>query len=177
MTLGQRVHVVGCSGSGKTTFARWLAATGGHTHVELDALYHQAGWAPRERDAFRADVAERLEAPRWVVDGNYGSHVRDLVWEHADTVVWLDLPRREVLPSVFTRTVRRGLLREELWNGNRERALQVLDPRPDHNIVMWAVTRFAGYRRAYLDAMIDPANARLRFVRLRSRAEVRALTG
>ena len=62
----------------------------------------------------------------WVVDGSYRGKLGDLVLEAADTVVWLDLPRRVWLPRLLRRTVRRIVLREELWNGNRESLRGVL---------------------------------------------------
>ncbi len=55
-----------------------------------------------------------------MVDGAYRGKLGDLVLERADTVVWLDLPRRVWLPRLVLRTLRRALTREELWNGNRE---------------------------------------------------------
>ena len=56
-----------------------------------------------------------------MIDGNYRTVVVDgPVWQRADTVVWLDLPRRIVMRQVVSRTFRRSILREELWNGNRE---------------------------------------------------------
>jgi adenylate kinase family enzyme len=61
------------------------------------------------------------EQDHWVIDGNYHRFVQDIVWEHADTVVWLDLPRWRVMSQVIARTLRRQLSGEELWNGNRER--------------------------------------------------------
>jgi adenylate kinase family enzyme len=72
------VVVVGCSGSGKTTLARRLAATLGSPHIELDSIYHQAGWTPLDDANFRARVQEATEPARWVVDGNY-SVVQDIV--------------------------------------------------------------------------------------------------
>lgn len=170
----QRVSVVGPSGSGKSPLSRALAERLGAPWIELDALYHQPDWVPRERAALRADVAGRIAGPRWVVDGNYSGLVRDLVWARADTVVWLDLPRRAVIPALLARTLRRGLLRQELWNGNRERPLQVLDPRPEHNIVLWSWRQFQTLPARMAADLADPAVAHVRLVRLRSRAAVAA---
>jgi len=54
------------------------------------------------------------------MDGNY-SKAQDLGWGRADTLVWLDYPAPLVFWRLLRRTVRRGVTREELWNGNRER--------------------------------------------------------
>ena len=75
-------------------------------HLELDAVFHQAGWQPLEREVFRGRVAEFIAGEGWVVDGNY-SVVSDLVWARADTVVWLDVPRRQVMRQLLARTLRR----------------------------------------------------------------------
>jgi adenylate kinase family enzyme len=92
----RRVSVVGNSGSGKSTVAAALAAALGVPHLELDGVFHQPGWEPLPADSFRAVVAAAVAGDGWVLDGNY-SAVRDLVWARADTVVWLDLPRRTVM--------------------------------------------------------------------------------
>jgi hypothetical protein len=116
-------------------------------------------------------VREVLDADGWVVDGNY-SAVRDLVWEHADTVVFLDLPRRTVMRSVISRSTRRVVRRVELWNGNRETVANVLHPRD--SIVVWAWTQHDKYVRRYREAVVDPRWAHLDFVRLTSRRAVAA---
>lgn len=110
-----RVSVVGVPGSGKTRVGRQVAASLGVPFIELDSIFHQPGWVELPVDDFRKRVTEALPAPAWVVDGNY-SAVRDLVWQRADTVVWLDLPRRRVMSRIILRTVRRTLTRERLWN-------------------------------------------------------------
>ena len=43
--LGQRILVLGCSGSGKSTFARRLGALMDLPVVHLDRLYLKPGWA------------------------------------------------------------------------------------------------------------------------------------
>jgi adenylate kinase family enzyme len=170
----RRVSVVGNSGSGKSALARALAARLGVPHVELDAIYHQPGWQALPEEDFRAKVAAVTAADGWVVDGNYSS-VRDIVWSRADTVVWLDLPRRTVMRQLVWRTARRAALRIELWNGNRERWRNFLARNPDESIIVWAWQRHAVYRARYLAATTDPAWHHLMFVRIRSRADGRAL--
>jgi adenylate kinase family enzyme len=173
----RRVSVVGNSGSGKTTLARAIAAGLGVPHLELDAVFHQPGWQPLETGLFRARVAEFVAADGWVVDGNY-SAVQDLVWQRADTVVWLDPPRRQVMRQLLGRTLRRMATRQELWNGNTEpwRNLTTLDP--ERSILAWAWTRHSTYAQRYRAAAQDPANAHLRFVRVPTRtAAARLVTG
>jgi len=166
------VSVQGNSGSGKTTTGRKLAAALGVPFVELDAIHHQPGWTELPTEEFRARVAEVCAGEGWVVDGNY-SKVRDLVWNRADTVVWLDLPERTAFRRVLWRTLRRGVTRAELWNGNREHLSWMLKTKPEESIVLWSLTHHGTVRRRMTAAVADPANAHLSFVRLRSPAEVR----
>ena len=167
----RRVSVVGTSGSGKSTLARELAEILGVPHLELDAVHHQPGWAPLPTDEFRRIVAARAAADGWVIDGNYG-RVRDLVWARADTVVWLDLPKRTVMRQVVWRTLRRVALRRELWNGNRERWRNFLTWNPEQSVISWAWHKHAPDHAKYAAAAADPASAHLRFIRLASRRDV-----
>lgn len=166
----RRVSVVGTSGSGKSMLARKLAAILGVPHLELDALGHQPGWEPLPTDEFRRIVAAKTAEDGWVIDGNY-SKVRDLVWARADTVAWLDLPKRTVMRQLVWRTLRRVAGRQELWNGNRERWRNFFSWDPQQSVISWAWHTHAGYRAKYAAAAADPANAHLRFVRLASRRE------
>lgn len=167
----RRVSVVGTSGSGKSTLARELAEILGVPHLELDAVHHQPGWAPLPTDEFRRIIAARAAAGGWVIDGNYG-RVRDLVWARADTVVWLDLPKRTVMRQVVWRTLRRVALRRELWNGNRERWRNFLTWNPEQSVISWAWHKHAPDHAKYAAAAASPASAHLRFIRLTSRHDV-----
>jgi adenylate kinase family enzyme len=167
----RRISVVGNSGSGKSTLARELAAALGVPHLELDGVFHQPGWTPLQADEFRQAVSAAVATDGWVIDGNY-SAVRPLVWARADTVVWLDLPKRTVMRQVAWRTLRRAATREELWNGNREPWRNFLRLAPEQSIISWAWHHHAKYHARYATAAVDPANAHLTFVRLTSRSEV-----
>jgi len=168
----QRVSVVGNSGSGKTTLGRKLGAALDAPYVELDSIFHQPGWTELPREQFRERVSGIVAGDRWVIDGNY-SHVRDLIWDRADTVVWLTLPRWLVFGQLLRRTVVRGVRRTELWNGNREQLRNLLSRDPMQSIVLYSFLNHKGSVERYAQRLADPAHAHLDVVRLRSRAEVR----
>jgi adenylate kinase family enzyme len=115
-----RVAVVGTSGAGKTTLAAALAARLDAPHVELDALFHGPAWTPVPDDVVLPAVADAVSGDRWVVDGSWFGRLGDTVLDRATTVVWLDLERPVVMFRVIRRSVARSLLRQELFNGNRE---------------------------------------------------------
>jgi adenylate kinase family enzyme len=168
----RRISVVGTSGSGKSTVGRQLAQTLGVPYLELDSIYHQPGWEPLGPEEFSRRVTGAAAGDGWVIDGNY-SAVRPLVWDRADTVVWLDLPRRTVMRQIVWRTLRRVAFRAELWNGNRERWHNLLTWEQEESVISWAWHHHPVYRERYAAAAADPAFSHVRFVRLRRRAEVR----
>ena len=168
----QRVSVVGTSGSGKSTLGAALAKRLGTEFLELDSVFHQPGWVPLPREEFRRRVAAAVAGERWVIDGNYTSQVKDLVWACADTVVWLDLPRRTVMRRIIWRSLWRAAKRTELWNGNRERWRNFFTWNPEQSVISWAWHKHAADHAKYAAAATDPANAHLRFIRLASRRDV-----
>lgn len=171
--LPRRIAVVGCSGAGKTTFARRLSERLGIPHVEIDSLYHGPHWTPTPREILRERVSEVLARDAWILDGNYRNALGDLVRASADTVAWLDFPRWVVMRSVIRRTLLRGWHGTELWNGNRERLIQLLDPRPTQNIMLWSWTQFSKYRASY-EAESRDAPGAARWHRFRTREEAEA---
>jgi adenylate kinase family enzyme len=141
-----RLRIVGTSGAGKTTLARQVAARTGLPHLELDAVFWDAGWQRRDLDEALGIVREFAAAHPggWVADGNWSTPLNGLLDPGtpggADAVVWLDQPRAVVMRRVVGRTIRRGVLREQLWHGNRERMSDWLRWEPERNIMRWAWT-------------------------------------
>ena len=164
----RRVAVIAsASGNGKTTVGRALADRLRVPFHELDALHHGPNWT----EATSAELRERVEpivrSDAWVVDGVYRNKLGDLVLEHADVVVWLDLPVRVWLSRLVWRTARRIATREELWNGNREELRYVFQP--TNSVVLYALRHYRDRRRRYAVEL-----ARFTVVRLRTQAEVDA---
>jgi adenylate kinase family enzyme len=164
----RRVAVIAtASGCGKSTVARALAGALDAPYVELDAIHWQRGWTELDADELRRRVAQVVDRHAWVIDGAYRGKLGDLVLERADTVVWLDLPRRVWLRRLVVRTLRRAVLREELWNGNRESLRSAVFAR--ESLVRYALRIAPRRRRRYPVEL-----ARFRVARLRSQAEVDA---
>jgi adenylate kinase family enzyme len=145
--------------------ATCLAARLAVPYVELDAIFHQPDWGELDRDEFRTRVEAAVQGDGWVVDGNY-SAVQDIVWSHADTVVWLDFDRGIVMTRLLRRTLGRVVMRRRLWNDNRERWRNLFSRDPERSILAWTWTRHAIYRQRYAAAVQDPAWAHLGFIRL-----------
>ena len=167
-----RVVVTGTSGAGKTTLARKIAAALAIPHIELDAINWQPGWRDLTRhdpEEFVRRVNAAIAAEAWVVDGNYGP-VRDIVWERATHLVWLDYERWVIMVRVIRRTIVRATLRTELWSGNRERWRHLL--RPSHPI-RWAWNTWERRRRETAERLGREDYAELVVLRLRHPREVR----
>lgn len=73
---------------------------------------------------------------------------------------------------VITRTIRRAVTRERLWNDNREPLTNFYRLDPEKNIIRWTWVKLDDYRSRYELAMRDSGNAHIRFVRLCSPTEI-----
>ena len=90
----KKVIVIGCPGSGKSTFARVLHEKTGLPLYHLDMLYWNA--------VLRTDA--------WIIDGHYGTTL-ELRLRACDTVIILDYPAAVCLNGVRER---RGTPRTDL---------------------------------------------------------------
>jgi len=162
----QRLAILGSGGAGKTTVAIELGDLTGLPVVHLDPLYWAPGWVERPPEEFGAALADAVAGDRWILDGNVlWGDAADPRFARADTVVFLDLPRRTCIRRALLRRVRyRGERRPDLPDGCREEIeLSFLR-------WMWAYpTRVRPRVLAILDGL-DPGVA---VHHLRSDAEVR----
>jgi adenylate kinase family enzyme len=91
MTLGRRIIVTGLAGSGKSTLSLALAAKTGLPVIHLDLHFWKPGWVAPSETEWREKQRDVLAGDAWIADGNYHETL-DLRLEHADTVVFLDMP-------------------------------------------------------------------------------------
>jgi adenylate kinase family enzyme len=165
--------VVGISGAGKSTFAACLAQAAGLRIVELDLLNWQPGWynlSVEAPDAFLAAVEQATRGDDWVAAGGY-SISWPIIWPRAEHVVWLDLPRMQVMRQVIPRSLQRALSGVDVFPGCREGPLRLL--RADHPI-RWAWNNHRGRREKIARTIADPAYAHLTVHQCRSRADAEA---
>jgi adenylate kinase family enzyme len=166
----QRISIQGISGSGKTTLGRALERRVGTPHLETDALVHGPGWNETPDLQLRALVEPIVLGERWVIDSDYRRKLGTLVLQHADTVVWLDLPLRVCLQRLWARTRRRMTGREQLWNGNHESWRAAFGGRD--SLFAFAIRNHFSARRSMPELLARPELKHLRLVRLRSSDEV-----
>ena len=86
-----KVIVIGCPGSGKTTFSRKLERQTGLPLFHLDAIWHKPDRTHISREEYDARLAEILALDAWIIDGNY-SRTMEQRMIAADTVILFDLP-------------------------------------------------------------------------------------
>ena len=98
----KRVMIIGCPGSGKSTFARALAKKTGLPLYYLDMMYWNPDRTTKPKEEFRADLREKVKLPEWIIDGNYGSTL-ELRMEACDTVIFLDFPAEVCLAGIEER--------------------------------------------------------------------------
>ncbi|MBB3607971.1 AAA family ATPase [Rhizobium sp. BK602] len=118
----ERVLVVGCAGTGKSTLAQAIAKLRELTYVSMDRdVFWLPGWKPRPRAEFIERIKQAVDGPRWIMDGNSPGTL-PLRLPRADIVLWRRPPRHVALYGIFWRWLRfRGRTRPEMALGCPER--------------------------------------------------------
>jgi len=87
----QKVIVIGCPGSGKTTFAERLNEITGLPLYHLDAIWHKPDKTHISRENFDKSISEIFNTSEWIIDGNYNRTIEMRLMQ-CDTVFLFDLP-------------------------------------------------------------------------------------
>ncbi|OLU45463.1 adenylate kinase [Faecalibaculum rodentium] len=106
----KRILVIGCPGSGKSTLSRRLRDILHLPLIYLDQIWHLPDGSHISPEEFDEQLAEVLDSPCWILDGNYRRTLKTRL-EHCDTVILLDFPTEVCLKQAAERI---GHQREDL---------------------------------------------------------------
>ena len=91
MKLGQKIIVIGCPGSGKSTLSKELRDVTGLPLFHLDNM----NWKPDKSyisgEEFERELERILLTDKWIIDGNY-RRTFEMRFRACDTVIFLDYP-------------------------------------------------------------------------------------
>ena len=98
----KKIIVIGCPGSGKTTFAEKLRDKTGLPLFYLDAIWHKPDRTHISREEYDSRLSEILSLESWIIDGNYSRTVESRL-SACDTVFLFDLPVEVCLEGAISR--------------------------------------------------------------------------
>ncbi|MBR3870752.1 MAG: adenylate kinase [Clostridia bacterium] len=98
----KKAIVIGCPGSGKTTFAEKLSEITGLPLFYLDAIWHKSDRTHISREEFDERLAEINKLDEWIIDGNY-SRTIEVRLQMCDTVFLFDLPTEVCIQGAISR--------------------------------------------------------------------------
>ena len=129
-----KIHIIGCSGSGKTYLANALAKKHNIPHFDLDDIQwdnNAEGYGSKrpleERNALLQEILNNNE---WVIEGVYYAWVQQS-FDDADIIYVLDMPRYLYKSRIIIRSIKRKF---GIQKGKRETLKSV------YNLLKWTET-------------------------------------
>lgn len=98
----KKIIVIGCPGSGKSTFSKTLHKTTGISLYHLDMMRWNAEGTKIDRTLFLEKLSNAMQKNEWIIDGNYGSTM-EMRLQACDTVFFLDYPLDVCLEGIKER--------------------------------------------------------------------------
>lgn len=163
----KRILVMGVSaGAGKSTFARRLSELLSIDVHHLDVLYWRPNWKEAPLEEFRDSQWEIVTRDQWIMEGNY-TNTYDIREQHADTIIYLELPLAVCLYRVIKRRIlNHGRTRPDMREGCNEKL--------DYQFIKFIITTYYPRKRKMRERFevfkqMDPKN---RVIVLKGKKEI-----
>ncbi len=163
----QRINVVGCSGSGKSTFSKNLSELLSIDYIEIDALHWKDNWQESSDEELFLKLKVALDQEQWVLDGNYTRTI-PIKWEKVDTVIWLDYSFGRTFWQSLKRAITRITSQKQIWANlnNRETVARTFFSKD--SILLWMVRNYGANRKKLLLIRKNPDYQHINFIRFRN---------
>ena len=84
-----KLIIIGCPGSGKSTFAKKLIEVLNYPLYHLDLIWNKPDKTTISREEFDIELEKIFKEDKWIMDGNYQRTLEKRL-QHCDTVFLLD---------------------------------------------------------------------------------------
>lgn len=116
-----RIAIIGCPGSGKTTFSNEMGQILNREVIHLDKVLWKENWVMPEYETRRKIHGEIISQNEWIIDGMWKSHLADRL-KRTSLVIFLDYKRRIcVYRAIKRRIVYSGKQREDIADNCKEK--------------------------------------------------------
>lgn len=113
----KKITVIGCAGSGKTTFSKKLADRLHLPLYTIDELYYGPNWIKISQEELKNKLLHVMYQSEWIIDGQYTKLI-PLRLEYVDTIIFFDTPKRVALWRVIKRYIQQKRGKESVTGSN-----------------------------------------------------------
>ena len=162
-----KIIVIGCPGSGKTTLSKLLAQKLNLPLIHLDKIQWLGDWVCIRGEDFDNILREEMKKPQWIIDGNYNRTI-PMRLKQCDTVIYLDYPTYVCFFSALKRVIKNyGKVRDDMGGNCKER----FDP-----AFFWFILNFNRKNRKKYHKLLNEAEGK-KIIILKSRKEAENFLG